>query len=779
MRKIIFAGLLTLLACNIFANKYVDTSEDNWSYGRIHQWRVHTAFAHISKVVVMKETAYALSNNALFSVDKQSREISYHNRLSGLNGSTIDQMGYNAMTDALLVSYQNGQLDIIDADGDVHNLPDLYLKQMNNSKVVNHIYMHNENAYLAMTFGIIVLDMKKREIQDTYFLGAEGAAVDIKSTVILGDSIYAVSSSLLYVASIHSNLMDHVSWKTSPLPTGTEIKNFCAYDNDLYMVRDSTLWMNSDSKWQVCKTPFFVTGIRQTGKELFVFPKDTTGIAMVGTDYSLALQDFGVIYDIEQDGDGYWICTSIRGLYSSLLDRSFYPHGPVDNTAYRMRFYGDRLYIVPGGRWATQNRKNGSIMIFEDDQWTNISSYALNQSFGLRPQDLMNVAQDPKDKNHYFVTSYGCGLLEMYDKTGIALYTPNNSPLVSAVKDSPQKYTRTDGAMFDDQGYLWVLNTSNSEGTKNVHVINQEQNKWVSFNLIYDGKIVVLYTPGEIMVDNRNPQWKWIPLCRYNTGLILLKDNGTPTDHSDDQVIYRTAWYDQNGVQIRPKEIHSLAQDLDGALWIGTNEGLFLIPSTIDFAMSDRCERVIIPRNDGTNLADYLLDNEKITSIVVDGANRKWIGTATSGVFLLSEDGLETIEHFTTEDSPLLSNTILSIAIQESTGDVFIGTGEGLMSYMSDAVPAAENFTDIYAYPNPVHPTYKGYVVIKGLMANTEVRIVDASGNLVKVLTGLGGEVLWDVTNTSGNRVASGVYTAICNTTNGGGHSTTKILIMN
>jgi hypothetical protein len=222
-----------------------------------------------------------------------------------------------------------------------------------------------------------------------------------------------------------------------------------------------------------------------------------------------------------------------------------------------------------------------------------------------------------------------------------------------------------------------------------------------------------------------------------------------------------------------------MAQDLDGTLWIGTDEGIFLIPSTVDFASSDRCERVIIGRNDGTQLGDYLLENEKIQSIVVDGANRKWIGTATSGVFLLSEDGQETIEHFTTENSPLLSNTILSIAIQKSTGEVFIGTGDGLMSYMSDAVPAEEDFSQIYAYPNPVHPNYRGYVVIKGLMDDTEVRIVDASGNLLKTLEGLGGEVVWDMTNAMGARVASGVYTAICNTKDGAAYGTTKILVIN
>lgn len=781
MRKILFAGLLTLLAVNVLANTYIDTSEDNWTYGRMHQWRVHTAISNISRVVAMKESVYALSNHSLLSVDKLSQEISYHNRLTGLNGASIDQMEYNATTDALLVSYQNGQLDIIDAEGDIHNVPDLYLKQMSYAKVVNHIYMHEQKAYLSMTFGIIVLDMQKREIQDTYFLGGEGMAVNVKSTTILGDSIYALSSNSLYVAPMQSNLMDYASWQASPLPTGTDAKDLCVYDDHLYMVRDSTLWVNSDSKWQVCKTSFFVEGICPTDNELFILPKDMKGVSLLGTD-SLIWQELNsFIYDVEQDGNDYWLATSTMGMYSTQLGRSFYPEGPANNTAFRMRAYGDRLYVVPGGRWATENYRSGSIMIFEDDRWTNISSYMLNQSFGLRPHDLMNVAQDPNDKEHYFVTSYGNGVLEMNGKEGVALYTPDNSPLRSVVPNLPQRYTRTDGAIFDDQGYLWVLNTGAADGTKNVHVIDTkgESMKWHSFNLAYNGATVVLHTPGEIMIDNRNPQWKWIPLCRYNPGLILLDDRGTPTNHADDQVTYRTTWYDQNGVQIMPKEIHSLAQGLDGVIWVGTNEGLFLIPPSVDFATSDRCERVIIPRNDGTQLADYLLDKEKITSIVVDGANRKWIGTANAGVFLLSEDGLETIEHFTAENSPLLSNTILSIAILETTGEVFIGTGEGLMSYMSDALPAEDDFTHIYAYPNPVHPNYKGEVVIKGLMADTQVRILDANGNLVKVLTGLGGEVIWDATNTAGERVASGIYTAICNTADGKAHGHVKVMIMN
>ena len=357
----------------------------------------------------------------------------------------------------------------------------------------------------------------------------------------------------------------------------------------------------------------------------------------------------------------------------------------------------------------------------------------------------------------------------------VNLYTPDNSTLISAAPNNPKEYTRTDGAMFDEQGNLWVLNAA---GTKNINIVTPDK-QWFSFGVAYQNEDLPFYTPGEIMVDRRNTQWKWIPQCRYNTGLLLLQDNGTPTNDKDDQVFYRKEWYDQNNKQIIPDFIYSMAQDHDNTIWVGTNAGLFLIPATIDFTTSNRCERVIISRNDGTQLGDYLLDNEQINHIVVDGANRKWIATATSGVFLLSPNGEETIEHFTTENSPLSSNNVLSIAILESTGEVFFGTSQGLVSYMSDAIEPAKNFSDIYAYPNPVHPNYHGVVTIRGLMANTEVRIVDASGNLVTTIQGNGGEAIWDLTNAHGTRVASGIYTALCNTLDGAAHSTVKIMVMN
>ena len=636
--------------------------------------------------------------------------------------------------------------------------------------------MYENTAYLAMDFGILVLDMKKREIKDTYIIGKDASEVNIKDITILGDSIYAVSPQLLYSAALSDPLSDYAYWQTQSLPNGQEATALSAHKQQLYIIRDAVLWSRNGGQWHKHSTTFAAKDLCQTNQELFILPKDKDGVAIVGTDLSLQWQEMGIISDIQSDGNSLWFALDKYGLMRGSDRQTFLPDGPINNTAYRMRFFGDRLYIVPGGRWATQNKTPAEIMFYENDSWVNISHSQINEACNATILDLMNVAQDPKDKDHYFVTSFGSGLLEMYRDEVIKLYTPSNSSLTSAVDKHPELYTRTDGAMFDNQGYLWVLNTS---ATNNIHIIDANGNTIAKYNLYNDGVRVPLYTPGEILVDHRNPTWKWIPLCRYNTGLILLQDNGTPTDPMDDKVTYHTEWYDQNGKQVLPESIFSLAQDRDNTMWVGTNKGLFLVPATIDFTTSNRCERVIIGRNDGTQLGDYLLENEQINSIVVDGGNRKWIGTASSGVFLLSPNGEETIEHFTSENSPLPSNNVLSIAIQESTGEVFFGTGQGLVSYMSDAIEPATDFNEIYAYPNPVHPNYKGLITIRGLMANTQVRIVDANGNLVTNIPSNGGEAIWDMTNAQGDRVATGIYTILCNTADGSGHGTTKILIMN
>lgn len=773
-----------LLDTDTATNTIVDTDEDNWTYGTMHQWRAHMAYGTMDQVEIMGQKVYALSNGALFSVDKQSEEIEYYNRLTGLNGSVIDNICYNPTLHNMLITYQDGQLDIMSSNGAIHNIADLYLKSISGSKRVNDILMLDNKAYLAMDFGIIVLNMHKLEVEDTYYIGNDAAEIKVSFLTALGDSIYAVAGESLYAACLKDNLVDYVQWHTSSLPTGKAVVGMEAFAGKLCIVKnDSILYALENGAWSEHPLHVALRSIRISDGRLFALPNSWQAVLEVTGDLTAKpVVDYGFAYDIACDGNTFWLGTQAHGLVRiNTSTQEFHPDGPISNMPYRLRFFGDRLYVLPGGRWASQNNRFGVVMYYENGQWTNITNGELTSMANHALYDVMNVAQDPNDKEHYFLTTYGTGLLEMQGKQVKKLYLPSNSPLESAAPSTPDYYTRTDGAIYDDQGNLWVLNAGD---ITNMHVMAPD-GTWSSYKLYDKGAPVAMNTPGEIMIDNRNSQWKWIPLCRAGTGLILLQDNGTPTNASDDKVTYRSLWFDQQGKAVMPQFIYTIAQDRKDAIWVGTNEGLFIIPSSVDFATSNLCERVIIPRNDGSQLGDYLLGNEQINCIVTDGVNRKWIGTASSGVFLISAEktlegwDVETVAHFTTANSLLPDNNVLSIAIQESTGEVFIGTSSGLVSYMSDAVNPEDNFDNLYAYPNPVHPNYHGYITIKGLMDNSEVRITDANGNLVKLLQGNGGEAVWDGTNTVGKRVASGIYTAICNTKDGSGHGTTKILIMN
>ena len=782
-----------LVACDIeldvdtsLNTGFVDTSKDNWTYGNMYQWRTHLAYSKVNEVEKMGKKVYALSNHSLFSVDTQTEEIKYYNRSNGLNAVSINKIAFNESQNKMLLTYENGQIDVIDSKENIYNIPDLYIKQANASKQINDIYMYQSKAYLAMNFGIIALDMKKHEIEDTYYIDKDKPEVNVRYVFVFGDSIYAVTNTTLYSAHLNDNLMDFSYWNQCVLPSGKDVQGICAIGNVLGIIRDNVLWSRQDGQWIEHKSTLSLRSICTYDDVVYATVNNAYGVVKINIDFTQQLQfEYGQVNDIIQDGNIHWLATESNGLVR-VKDGNYSeyrPNGPISNTPYRMRFFGDRLYVLPGGRWAVQNWHMGEVMYYENGEWTNITNGKLVDMANHALYDFMNVAQDPADKNHYFITTYGTGLLEMYGEEVVKLHLPNNSKLRSAVVSDPNFYTRTDGAMFDEKGNLWVLNTSSN--AENIHIITME-GQWHSFNLYSDGDRKVLITPGEIFVDKRNSEWKWIPLCRENTGLILLKDNGTPTNSGDDQVKYRNEWFDQYNNPIRPEFIYTLAQDQDNTIWVGTSKGVFTIPASIDFMTSNKCERIVIRRNDGTDLGDYLLDGEQVNCIVVDGANRKWIGTATSGAFLIQittdevgNQQVETVEHFTTNNSLLPSDNILSIAIQESTGEVFFGTSEGLVSYMSDAIAPEPNFTNLYVYPNPVYPNYKGNVVIRGLVADTQVRILDANGNLVKNIHGTGGEAVWDLTNAVGQRVSSGIYTIVCNTGDGYFHQSIKVMVMN
>ena len=259
-------------------------------------------------------------------------------------------------------------------------------------------------------------------------------------------------------------------------------------------------------------------------------------------------------------------------------------------------------------------------------------------------------------------------------------------------------------------------------------------------------------------------------------GLFILDDNKTPDVFSDDK-FKKLLVQDTENQPI--SFVFSIAEDLDGNIWVGTDQGpvIYFNPEKV-FDADLKASRIKIPKNDGTNLADYLLKTETITSIAVDGANRKWLGTASSGVYLLSADGTTQIKNFNELNSPLLSNSIVSLAVDNKTGEVWFGTSKGVQSFRGDATTGGEKFTKVYSFPNPVREDFKGNVTITGLIKDSEIRITDISGNLVYSTVSDGGQATWDLNTYNGHRVATGVYLIFCASKDGSQSYVTKMLVI-
>ncbi|MBP7369498.1 MAG: T9SS type A sorting domain-containing protein, partial [Paludibacteraceae bacterium] len=502
---------------------------------------------------------------------------------------------------------------------------------------------------------------------------------------------------------------------------------------------------------------------------------------------SKTISGLGAVADAEYDSENNtcWFAANGNGIISyrqegSLLPvvSTYKPSGPAVNIPWQMRFSGQKLFVVPGGRSSAQYNQQGYVMMFENGVWTNIDGKTIETQTGKRVLDFMDIAVDPNDPTHFLVPSYGTGIYEFKNNQFSKWYNFTNSLIETIFPNDPNGsylYMRMDGGVFDSEGNVWFTNTRASYGIK----ILKPDGQWTQ--LAYAG-ITSRPTLGQILIPSLNPNQKWILSVRSEPGICVIDDNGTIDDQRDDKSVFFPYFRntDEAASNIAPTLYNCMVEDKNHVIWVGTDMGplLFYNPSNA-FDADFTCSRVKIPRNDGTNLADYLLADETIQAIAVDGANRKWIGTKSSGVYLMSENGQETLQHFTVSNSPLLSNNIMSIAINPVSGEVYFGTGKGIVSYQSDAAEAGSSFGDVHAYPNPVRETYNGVITITGLMENTHIKITDLNGNLVYETTSNGSLATWNGKNLHGQKVSTGIYLVIGASKDGTQSTITKILVIN
>lgn len=445
------------------------------------------------------------------------------------------------------------------------------------------------------------------------------------------------------------------------------------------------------------------------------------------------------------------------------------PDGPAYNYFGFMKYRNGKLYTCGGGYTVlAELQRKPAVQIYSDGQWTLLEE-DLNEKTGHRYEDALVVDNDPTNPERIFVGGK-TGLYEFNGTHFVKHYTTDNSPLESALESGSKNYVLIEGMTFDANGNLWV---ANSQAVSTSLVCLTKVGEWQKVNRteLKDGTRS-LGAMRSLFFDSRNllwfinTHWNKPSFYAYNS-----TNNGLNS---------YTTFINEDGAAVGVTSVNDIAEDHEGNIWIATNAAPLVLLNDDIANGATVLQQVKVPRNDGTNLADYLLDGINITCIAVDGGNRKWIGTAENGVYLISSDNMEQIYHFLPTNSNLLSLNIESIAINDDTGEVFFGTANGLCSFMSDATRPSDsmNTDNVYAYPNPVSPDYSGLITVVGLSYEADVKITTSNGVLVASGKSNGGSFTWDGCDTEGRKVASGVYMVQAATAEGKSGTVCKIAII-
>ncbi len=754
----------------------ISTSIHSQQYER---WRTHLASYNTTAVAEAENDVYAMADGTIYSYGKNDNNVKMYTKLNGLSDSDVKLIRYNMAVHTLMIVYSNGNIDLMSRDG-MYNLP--YLKNAGNiqDKTPNEINFVGDRAYLSTHFGIVVIDMKKKEVSETYKLGMK-----VYSSCLHGEMIYASTERGLYAASTKDNLMDFNNWKQ--LPThgadfdSKKIVRIGIFQNKLCLcIPGAGLYYRNDGGQfipflkQIYIEGMTIQGDRllaHTGENLYIYTSLESPAEIVSP---------GVVKDVSalKNTNTYWVASGTKGLIGirrknanafETFVSGLNIEGPKRNFCTFMTIQGGKLLVTGGDRWTDRFNRPGTLMTYEGGKWTNFDETTVNKAVGYACRDYTGVAVDPDDAGHYFVSTFGEGVIEIKDNKYVQLYNHTNTPLVSAIDPSPN-YVRVGGVSFDKQKNLWMTNS----GVQNGIVVRTADGKWKS--LFYKGVSGVPLV-DKILVTSKGHKWVNVP--RGTPGLLVFDDNGTPTDNTDDKSNFFTLLRNARGEALNVSAFYCMAEDLNGEVWLGTDHGP-VICSSPEAAIKDSQKFfgsvIVRPNDDGSN--GVFLDSEQIKAIAVDGGNRKWLGTGSSGIFLVNPTGTETIQHFTTENSPLLSNHIQSIAIDHKTGEVFIGTDKGIISYLGDATQGSPDYSDVYAFPNPVRPDFDGSVTITGLIADSNVKITDLNGNLIYQAKSAGGQVTWNCRSHKGQRVATGIYLVLASTAQGAESVVTKIAVV-
>ena len=738
------------------------------SQSLVQKWEGHFSYQYISAITSNENTLITAADNAIFLYDTQTHQRTTLTTIEGLTGESISSLHFDNTNNQLIVGYENGMLSVYSFDdASIYTDVSIYNKTSlsNSKKRINAFEVFDNQLIISCDFGISIYNPTKKEFGDTYYFGANGNPLAVRQTVVFEEYIYAATDVGIYRAFKNANnLISYTNWE---LITGGDWNGLTLFEEKLVATHKSNRSIyefNGATFVKKITLPSVIKSIEAHSTQLVVATQNA--IELINTDFTVAQtlsyneQKYGCAIGKENyvyagtEKDGLVKINSLATNDAEIIS----PEGPLSNFAFNITVIPNEIWVVYGDYSIYFNpfpEKREGFSHFKENTWVNVP-----YSDVLGASNLVHVNPHPKDSSKVYMGSFQSGLLYVEDDVPQVLYNQYNSGLES-ISFVDYSSIRIRSTYFDENGDLWVLTAFLEEGLKKLGA----DGSWTSYSIqtaVPDHTLISAYS--NIVKDRNNTLF----FGSSHNGIVgFTTQGGSPISKS---IFGEENNFPHNGVR-------TVALDLDGYLWMGTTKGLRVIYDTASFFSEEslKVQEIII---DDQGNASELLYQQFITSIKVDGNNRKWVATADSGVFLFSANGQETLQHFTKENSPLPSNTVNAVELDPATGKVYFATAKGLISFQGKAFLPEETYSNVTVYPNPVRPGFHDDVTIRGLIENSHVKITDIEGNLVFEGQSDGGSILWNQEAFGRHKVASGVYLIFISDAEGTKTKIAKLMII-
>lgn len=733
----------------------------------IGNWREHLPYTQSIQVISAGGKIWSASPYSVFSIDPDDNSIERWSKVNGLNETGVQTIAADDQSEKIIVGYSNSSIDLLD-EKEVIAINGLRNSSVTGDKKINHIFTRKGKAYIATGLGIVVADLEKHEIKDTYIIGHTGRKIRVYATTADNNYLYAATEEGLKKALLNaSNLSDFRTWQavTSATLTPGAVHNIASSGDRVIIQKKDSVFISLGNDWRLLyASSSSVNNLNIVDGKLAV--NETGRITILTLD--------GIVDKIIQDQrfliapkavvyfkNNYWIADTIKGLskFDGSAFESYAPNSPAGVASGEMAFLNGTLWVAPGGvtrNWQPLGNKKG-LYRFANNEWLNISSDITKQLDSL--PDFVSLAFDPVNGS-IWTGSYGGGLLNLRTDQSLTIYK-QHSPLQPAT--ASQSY-RVTGLAFDDDQNLWI---GNDGASKNL-IVRKRDGTWNQFTVPFSHSQRV----SQIVVDNENQKWIVAP---DGNGLLCFNHGQSIENPADD----KWKWYrvGQGQGNLPHNNVLSISKDKNGFIWVGTMQGIGIIQCPQEVFTVQGCDATI-PVVQQDNFAGFLFRDQQVQSFAVDGADRKWVGTR-NGVWLISADGQKIIHRFSADNSPLLSDDVNRIAIDHQTGEVFFSTAMGICSFRGSATAGNSSNTDVLVFPNPVPPGYTGTIAIRGLVNNALVKITELDGRMVYQTRALGGQAIWNGKDYKGRQISTGVYLVLVSDDTRTEKMVTKIVFIN